>query len=488
MKKNVFYLLMLILGGLIFTTSCDNDDPDPIIIDNPVYGMQVTGTATDGNKYVIDVKQVVEPSSDFATKVTQTGMYYGIFYLKAGQLSFSEVTAGGEVTYSAAGEVTTQTAETGEDFTYLYGDLTTGGTGSISIASEGLYYIMTDNVNFKFWVMQINNFEINVTGDKATKVSGSAAGAVFEVKGVELRAAFKLRMNTAWKIIAEDVPFTGTGGTAGDHARPVISYGGAIDNLTPEGGDIAIDNGGKLLDFTITWNPAKKGIAGITITTADGGILPPPAFPEHLYMTGASIGAGAWDWTTNGVELVPARESAHLFWRIVWIENGVADAGFKFSPELDWGPSFGVTGAATAGVYAKGGDNVPANDYTSGYYMVVVNLLTETIEINAPQIYGIGAAFGGWDAAVPANIFTVDNVAKKIISPALTASDNVRMHVAAATLTDAAGVTIGWWNAEFNVIGGNIEYRGTGGDQAAVPGTVGQVVTLDFIAGTGTIL
>jgi hypothetical protein len=40
---------------------------------------------------------------------------------------------------------------------------------------------------------------------------------------------------------------------------------------------------------------------------------------------------------------------------------------------------------------------------------------------------------------------------------------------------------------EYNVFEGKIEYRGAGGDQAAVPVTAGQKVVLDFNAGTGSI-
>ena len=119
--------------------------------------------------------------------------------------------------------------------------------------------------------------------------------------------------------------------------------------------------------------------------------------------------------------------------------------------------------------------------------MVVVNLVDETIEVNDPKVYGIGDAFGTWDGAQAANLFTVDNTAKTMTSPAFTADGNLRMHVSASTLTNAEGNAIDWWQAEFNVIGGNIEYRGTGGDQAAVPVTQGQTVTLDFTTETGTI-
>jgi hypothetical protein len=317
--------------------------------------------------------------------------------------------------------------------------------------------------------------------------TGSADGVTFEVKAVDLRAVFKVRINTAWKFITTNVPWTdlAAGGAEGDHCRPVISYGGAADALTADGGDITIDNGGQLLDFTFTWTPGKKGIAGISITTTAAGELPPAEFPEAMFMIGASI--GGWDWAANGIEMVPVHSNPHLFWKIVWIEAGVADAGFKFSPEKAWGKDFGVDAAtgATEGVYGKGVDNVP-DVAESGYYMVVVNLETETIEVNAPSVNGINPVFG--DADWAGNIeFTVDNTNKVITSPAFSADGALRMYVKANTLTNADGAAIDWWQAEFNVFDGVIEYRGTGNDQAAVNVTAGQTVSLDFANETGVI-
>jgi hypothetical protein len=184
--------------------------------------------------------------------------------------------------------------------------------------------------------------------------------------------------------------------------------------------------------------------------------------------------------------MIPANGNAHLFWRVVWLESGIADPGFKFSPEKAWGKDFGVEGEATNGVYAKGTNNAP-DVAVSGYYTVVVNLKEETIEVNPAKVYGIGDAFGGWDAATPANLFTEDAANKLLVSPATVADGNLRMHVTAATMTNLDGAVIDWWRAEFNIIDGMIAYRGNGGDQAAVPVTAGKVAKLNFADGTGTI-
>lgn len=489
MKKNLVFLAMFLFGTFALTfTSCDKEEDEPQVIDNPVYGFQIQGTATGDKVFTIDQQQMVEPSSDFAVKVTREGMLYGIYFLTTGDFAFKNVTVSGTTTYSAANVAeATQEAEAGEAFTYKKGDLVEGGTDVFSVTEEGLYYILTDETTKKFFLVKINNFEINATGDKATLVSANAEGATYEAKAVALRSVFKVRINTAWKLITEDIPWTNldAGGADGDHCRPVLSYGGALDGLTGDGADIAVDNGGNLLDFTFTWNPAVKGIAGITVATKDAGELPPPDFPENLYMIGGSI--GGWDWAANGIEMVPVHSNPHLFWRIVWMGVGADANGVKFSPEKDWGKDFGVDAAAgaTNGVYAKGVDNVPAVA-TEGYYMVVVNLKEETIEVNPAMVYGINPVFGDADWAGGIE-FTVDNANKVITSPAFTAAGDLRMYVKAATMTNADGAATDWWQSEFNVYSGKIEYRGTGNDQAANPVTAGQKVSLNFSDGTATI-
>ena len=96
-------------------------------------------------------------------------------------------------------------------------------------------------------------------------------------------------------------------------------------------------------------------------------------------------------------------------------------------------------------------------------------------------VYGMGDCFGGWDAAQAENKVVAEGTT--LVSPAVAADGNIRMYVAAP----AAITGVDWWQMEFNVFDGVIEYRGAGGDQAAVAATTGQKVTLDFNAGTGSI-
>jgi len=489
MKKSILFLMFTLIGGLIFT-SCSDDDNNTPIIDNPVYGFQITGTATDGEALVISTPQIVEPSSDYATKLVRSGMNYGIFFLQAGEISFKNVDVEGETTYGVSDVSTrTQEAEAGEAFTYSQGTLVESETGTFTVESNGVYYVMTDEDTGLLIIMKINNFEISATGDKIEYVSGSSAGASFEAKNVDIRSVFKIRMNTAWKFVVVDdageetvLPFGGD--YPEDFARPVISYGGSLASLDPKGDDIEVDNGGKLLDFTISFDPSETGLGSLLGETAEGEELPPAEYPAQMFMIGASI--GGWTWGENDIEMIPVHSNPHLFWRIVWIENGVTDAGIKFCEEQDWGKDFGVDGDAVEGVYQKGTSNVP-DVYESGYYTVVVNLKDETIEIAAPSVNGIGSVFA--DDAWAGNIeFTVDNDNKVITSPAFSADGELRMYVKASTMTIEDGsAAVDWWQAEFIALDGIIEYRGTGNDQDRLNVTTGQTIALDFVNGTGTV-
>ncbi len=487
MKKNVFKRLFnlswLILAALLTFTACndDDDDGDDIIV---LDGTYISGTATGGETFGIDANQIIEPGSDYTIKEERAGMIYGIHYLTAGTFMFTEVLGGSEISYGVSNVAdSTQTAEAGEPFDYKRGKLVADGTTEFTVSEAGLYYIITDKTTLNFWIMKINNFEISATGDLATFVSGDATGATFTATGVDIRAAFKVRMNTGWKIIATDVAYDGTSVTVEDHVRMVTSYGGSIAAMTPDGDDMEVDNGGKLLDFTFTWTPGSKGIAGIVGTTVEGADLPPLEFPENMYMIGNSV--GGWNWDTDAVDMIPVDGNPHLFWRIIWIESGIADPGFKFCEEKAWGKDFGVEGDAVDGVYAIGTSNVP-DVAESGSYVVVVNLEEETIEVNPAKVFGIGGVFGD-DSWVGDIAFTVDNTAGTVYSPAFSADGELRMFGDATTLTDADGAAIDWWRKEFITVSGAIEYRALGGDQARLNVTTGQVITLDFEAGTGSI-
>ncbi|GAF02527.1 SusF/SusE family outer membrane protein [Saccharicrinis fermentans] len=206
-------------------------------------------------------------------------------------------------------------------------------------------------------------------------------------------------------------------------------------------------------------------------------------YPAAMYINGSFTGNPSWSWDDPAViEMIPVHSNPHLFWKIAWFD---ANSELKFNSAKAWnGTEFGKVGDASGenGVWNKGGDNIPSGE--EGYKMIVVNLLTNTIQITDPVIYAQGSAFGNWNGGE--FLFTPDATdAKVLVSPAAVADDNARMYVTATTLTNGDGNVVDWWQAEFNVYTGGIEYRGTGNDQAAAPILTGQKVKLNFSTETG---
>lgn len=109
------------------------------------------------------------------------------------------------------------------------------------------------------------------------------------------------------------------------------------------------------------------------------------------------------------------------------------------------------------------------------------------IEVNPAEVYLIGATLNNvWDYAAAAGKFTVDNTAKTITSPAVTAGE-LRMY-ASTKLGAMDTPKADWWQMEFILRNSKIEYRGTGGDQEPrITLTAGKKVKLNFTNDSGVI-
>jgi hypothetical protein len=384
MKKNLFYLMMLFVG-LTVIVSCNDDDDEPKVIDNPIYGMQILGTATGGEILLIDEDQMVEPTSDFATKEYRDGMMYGIYYLSAGEFSIVNVSVEGEMSYGVSNvEVIQQTAEAGREFSFSRGSLVAEGTGTYTVAEEGLYYIITDETSSTFWVMKINSFEISSTNDEATMTSGSTAGAVFELTDTDLRGAYKVRMNSGWKIIADDIPYGGTE-FPDDGIRPLISFGGSLDNLTFDGSDIAFEPIPlHLTNFTFTWDPETKGIAGITGVTSDAGEKEPTDYSDYLlgFIGNAVIEADtSWGWGDLSYENKLPVKDGYMYtwtWNDVSLADTVGGRTWKFRKDNAWTFTLGINGVrmsgSSAGDFFSGSDDGNFGIETAAVYDMILEV------------------------------------------------------------------------------------------------------------------
>jgi len=255
--------------------------------------------------------------------------------------------------------------------------------------------------------------------------------------------------------------------------NPIIS-----DSLTVDGEGLgaftsALSNlDGNTMYYVRAYATNSKG-------TSYGADVQFATYPLALYMIGDGVISGGheWDWTID-LPMIPVNGQPHLFWKIVWLN---ATGGFKMNSEKAWNNNeFGKTGDATDGVYSKGGDNIPVPG-TAGYYMVVVNFITGKIAIADPKVYLMGDAIGSWDTGNAAGLFTVDNANSVVTITKTLAASSLRMYAWHPWFSD-------WWRSEFNIIGGKIEFRGNGGDQAAVNISAGSnKIDLNFKTGDGSI-
>ncbi|MFY0624689.1 MAG: SusF/SusE family outer membrane protein [Reichenbachiella sp.] len=487
-----FFMSILVASMFI---ACEDDEPtipeggDGILVADGFFitkaGVEPVSTS--------QLKSAQVDAPDFGA-MAREGFLQGYVYLTAGNYNIVEVfdkaivtTIGGTLE-----EVTEVNNPECDESGYSLVSAATDGA-AFAVSADGLYVIAYDQTLGEIAFDQIEGAGIiggaTVGGwSNDTPLTGSvtAEGGSWSATEVTLDVnQMKFRFNCRWAIdrrLDTDMPFDNANGYSF-----FTNYGGTFDNLLPgnEGANIEI---AEYAEYTVAmmWDPSDGFTAELTRT---GDAVEKPDYSPTMFMVGDAL--NGWDLEGGeGIAMVPVHSNDHLFWGIAWLETG---GGFKFAPEELWAGDFGITGTATDGVYAQGSDNVPA-PATSGYYMIVVNLdpAGPTVEVNAPLVYGLGEAFDGdWTGANDTYKFTVDNSNStdgSISFSNFPTAGNLRMHVTASTFLPVGEADdVQWWQAEFAVIDGAIEYRAKGGDQAAVAVTAGGSVSLNFKAGTGVI-
>ena len=230
---------------------------------------------------------------------------------------------------------------------------------------------------------------------------------------------------------------------------------------------------GSLVATDTPFEIVEAGNYEITVHTAEMTILIEKVaaglFPEHVYMIGADF--GNWNWESGRVaEMIPVNTVEGAFWAVRYF---IAANGFKWNTVKEWGGDFTQLDEAVGYTIADGNAFVPED----GFYMVYIDYVESRITVEPASVFGIGNAFGGWsEGDYP---FTADG---NLMTITATAAGELRMYAGFSAATSD------WWTREFIVLENQIEYRGTGDDQERVSVTAGTVVSLDFNAGTGTIV
>ncbi len=487
MKKRslfkIFQLMGIVMLSSLVMISCKKDDPDPDPTPLVEDGIYIKGAGT--SLVDFDLKGLMKSTLNENGQEERAELLELFVAVKGGE-GFNIVKVAGESqTVYGPGSDFAQITEDPWDASTEHPTSSKFWRGSIAetetkftVPSDGLYQVVYDT---ELGVVVVVEAKWGLIGEATPGGWGSDTemSAEFNLEKMEFKVEevplfendWKFRIGNGWKVwLNED-----------GSVRVNTNLGGSVTAPTP-GGDNITNDEYAIYTVSLTWELGKP-FAGKLEKTGEGEPL--PEFPEEMFLVGD---ATAYGWDTPGTvedaimhPLAGGTANEGIFWKIAYIEGG---KGFKLSA-AGWGtPNIGfgeVDEFDSEGVEVSDQDgNMGIEE--SGMYMVVLNLQDDQIKISvkAAEVYGIGDAFGGWDAAVEANKFTIDNNAKTLVSPALVASANIRMYTEHSWIPD-------WWNAEFNVFDGKILYRNAGGDQEAVEGQAGQIITLHFDDNTGSI-
>ena len=479
MKKFGIFMCSLALVGMMFT-SCDQKGQGgggDIDIDNLVEdGFYAVGeacpvkTVNDANAVLAQMSQGInEVDMDQNGKKWEEskrdGMWEKYIWLEANK-EFELILKEGEQTTIYGANLEKQELTTdGTPIQGYKGSLVIGQ--KMQVAESGLYHIVLD-LNMD-GALDLTGKEQIIVAPVTWGVSGamnrwgmtvvepevkSATEIVWTWKDCDMAAGgkFKFKDQNGWKIVLDD-------------AGAVKAHTNLGQDCQNGGADIAVEKAG-LYDITLTYTLAKGVIANSykyeVVLTQESTL------PTTMNMIGEEF--GNWDWASDGiVEMTPVHSHPGMFW---CTRQFTAGKPFKFCAKKEWNGDFTNLGEGDTGFTVADGNCSVAE---TGLYTVVVDLKDSKLIIAKAEVYGIGDTFGGWDTAKYP--FTVNEDGTVTITT--TAAGNVRMYTAIPGAD--------WWQAEYNVFDGKIEYRGEGGDQSAVAVAAGAVVTLNFNAGTGTI-
>lgn len=479
-KYALFMALAVVMIGFTSCKDDNEDDPTPPIFVEDGFYIKGAGTAL----AELDFKGMLRAAVNEADGNNERPGLYEIYVAVKGGQGFNIIQVAGQTQKtwgpgSDFAEVAMEARHQDEPrLAFWRGSLAETAT-TFTVEEDGLYHVAVDTQLGTVAVAKV------VWGLVGAATPGGWGGSTqmaadfdlekmtFVIEGIEMENSdWKFRYSNGWKIFLD----------APDNTIAVnTNFGKSVTDLEPGGANIVMSDRG-VYKYTMTWELGKAFVATEEKT---GELEPAPEYPETMYIVGA---ATAFGWHTPGDDanalmhkIAGGPSNDGIYWRILHLE---ANEGFKIAgagwtePNLDYG-KVDEWDAEGVEVIAAGNDWTVAN---SGMYIAVLSLQDNTVKVSIRPalVYGIGDAFGGWTEGEETNKFTVDNAAKTVVSPALPANGNIRMYA------DHPWIPA-WWQAEFNVFEGVIEYRGAGDDQAAVPGTAGQVITLNFDDNTGTI-
>ena len=263
-----------------------------------------------------------------------------------------------------------------------------------------------------------------------------------------------------------------------DIREGAFGSGSEKESLASNGKAITIEKAGK---YIITVNMEKL--------TYEVKLVP------SLYLTGSAYNWGNEKEGGTWKQLIQYNGSKETYWTMIYFSEGEL---FKFSTQAAWVDEFGdqatIVDNAGSGIVAAGSDHNLKVGKAGWYLLRVTNGKERKLEVCKPEVYLVGDVIaGGWGAGwedkakTDANKFTAPTTKNGLfVSPKFANSGNLRMYVNFPD-TGYKDPNNNWWKSEFNVIDGNIVFRGNGGDLQPVAVEANHQVELNFTTGKGEI-
>ena len=478
-----FYRLAILLFVPVVMNSClKGDDIDPLRdVDDGIYikGMSTTFENFDQNARMKSAVNEVNGQH-------RDGLYEIFIAVSSAGDGFSIIVVEDHkerVLGPAIPEIVNLQGEDGQ----IYGTVQKGifgpDAGTFTVPESGIYHIVIDLQTERYLIAPVSDLSLYgdvVGGQMADTGIPLSEGfdkinMVFRASGLELEEGeFRIRYGSGDRIkvsgseISVSTSFGGTmTGSQGEMELSMVTGGNSYQ--------ISSGNAGIYL-LSVNWTVGDGFSANLTET----GLV---SYPENLYVIGDGIstlsGDDAWSWDMNDYEMIPVHGRPHLFWKIVWLRGS---GSLRFSPLKEWGADFGIGSPLDEGVYQTGADDLTVPD-EEGYYMITINLNSGQLSVTIPEVYLIGDAVGSWDTQIQEARMIVYNDFEILRLQRFLNAGNIRMYA-----WHPEGWFTHWYQTEFNVYNGNIEFRGNGPNMDPVPVTSGIfIIELNFRTGSGSV-
>lgn len=483
--KRIFQYISVCLLLVVTGTSCEDND-NWRIISTLQEGVYVAGDATvySATASAAALGTIyLDPADQVAPGIS------GIYTWLKGSTPFYLISVDAETNQTQLGGGSEVTMDGAEGKTYAAVE-----NGTLSVDHDGFYCIIYNSADHQISIVE---YVMVIIGDATPGKwdTGTPMGApvyteatsivTYSMTGVALNnKEIKFRVGSNWQF---KIPY-GTGSlsiAAGYGPESAMDLTEASSECMAKAGlpNYKISKAG-LYDIMLTYELRSKKFMAKAVYKGENPDQPAVTLPEKMYAIGDFCG---WSWD-NAPELIPVNSHEGTFWGIYYMEAG---NGFKFNNDKDWnGNEFGAENEDPRG-YGEvpvGGSNIKVQN--AGFYQVLVTCslsadkssIEKKIELLEPAIYLMGgtAPDNTWSGPVAVNKFTLQS--DLYVSPATVAAGELRMFVELPGIAEWQ-----WWQSEFIILEGKIAYRGSGGDQARVNVSAGQVVKLNFKDNTGSI-